>query len=216
METIINQFPQDEVKLQVIKSAVGDISTSDIGLAKDTGAAVFGFNVPPANQISELARVEKVDVNNFSIIYHLADAVKLRLESMLSPRQVEEEIGRGDVLSVFAVTSPNREQRNIAGLRIVKGSLDKRLRVRVLRRNKSIDADEEFTTLYDGPVETLRKFKDEVTTAAKGDECGLALPKFNDFRQGDIISCYRMKQVPRKLGEPTSSPSSSASPSSRT
>jgi translation initiation factor IF-2 len=202
VESTLNQFPQDEVKLRIIRAAVGDISSTDIGLAKDTGAVVLGFNVPPINSTLELARVEKVDVNNFSIIYQLADEVKRRLESMLPPREVEEEVGRGDVLSVFSVTMPNREQHNVAGLRIVRGSLDSRLRVRLLRRNKSVDADEEFATLYDGPIESLKKFKDDITTAKKGDECGLALRKWNDLRPGDLITCYRMKQVPRKLGDP--------------
>lgn len=202
VESTISQFPQDEVKLRIIKSAVGDISTTDIGLAKDTGAVVFGFNVPPMNSVLELARVEKVDINNYSIIYQLADDIKKRLESMLAPREVEEEVGRGDVLSVFSVTMPNREQHNVAGLRVVRGALDSRLRVRLLRRNKDVNADEEYAALYDGPIESLKKFKDDVTLAKKGDECGLALPKWNDLRPGDIISCYRMKQVPRKFGDP--------------
>lgn len=179
---------------------MGQVSESDISLAKDTNAIILGFNVPINNQVSEMARVEKVEMSNYTIIYQLTDVVRTRLESMLSPRQIEEEVGRGEVLSVFTITRHNKDQHRVAGLRVSRGYLDRRLRIKVNRRN-SIDSDTEYTTVYDGVVETIKKHKDDVVSVAKGEECGLALPKYNDFKEGDVVTCYRVKEVPRKLGE---------------
>lgn len=202
VKTALMSLPNDEVKLHIVRAGVGGISSSDIGLAKDTDAIVLGFNVPPPNNVLELARVEKVEVNNYSIIYHLTDAVRHHIERQLEPRRIEDELGRADVLQVFSISLPNKQKRNVAGLRVVKGFIDMRMRVRLMRPKK--DDQSEYVSLYEGTIESLKKFKDPVASVKKGDQCGLGLPKFDDIQPGDVIVCYSERFVPRKLGEPKS------------
>ncbi len=207
VEAAIKLLPRDEVQVRIVRGGVGSVSTSDISLAKDMQASVFLFNVAPTNDVQELARVEKVDISNFSIIYQLCDAVRAKMEAMLPPNEVEEVTGTAEVMSVFSITLPNKTQKKIAGMRITKGTIDRRLKTRVLRRTsvgrRSDDYDEEpMEVAFDGSMESLKRFKDDVLVAKKGDECGVAFAKWDDLRPGDVVLSYKIKQVPRKLAEP--------------
>jgi translation initiation factor IF-2 len=199
VESALLQLRNEEVDVQIVRSGVGlVVLPSDIGLAKDTEASVLGFNVAIPNDILELARVEKVDVRSVDVIYQLLDLVKAKIEAALPPKQIEEVVGQGEVLSVFHVTMPNKVVKAVAGLRVVRGYLDRRLTVKVLRPT---DEKPDGLPIFSGSVESLRKFKTDVNTVKKGEECGLACAKWDELRQGDLIQCIRIKDIPRKFSE---------------
>jgi translation initiation factor IF-2 len=180
------KLPQDEVRVNVIRSAAGAITESDINLALTSDAIVVGFNVRPDAQARELAEKEGVDVRLYRVIYDAIDDVRSALAGMLSPEQQETELGRAEVRALFRVPRAGV----IAGCYVLQGTITRNARARVVR---------DGVVAYDGRVGSLRRFKDDVREVAEGFECGIGIENFNDIKEGDIIEAYEVREVAREL-----------------
>lgn len=176
----------DEVGVQILGSGVGGISGSDATMAATYGAAVFGFNVRADKAAKAALEKEGIDLRYYSIIYELLDDVNAVLSGMLSPELREEIIGTAEVRDVFR--SPRYGA--IAGCMVVEGSVYRNKPIRVLRDN---------VVVYEGELESLRRFKDDVSDVRSGTECGIGVRNYNDVRPGDQIEVYDSKEIAREL-----------------
>ena len=176
----------DEVGVQVLGSGVGGISESDATMATTYGAVVFGFNVRADKAAKALLEREGVDLRYYSVIYELLDDVKAVLSGMLSPELREEIVGIAEVRDVFR--SPRFGA--IAGCMVTEGTVF---------RNKSIRVLRDSVVIYEGDLESLRRFKEDVNDVRSGTECGIGVRNYNDVHVGDQIEVYDAKEVARAL-----------------
>jgi translation initiation factor IF-2 len=182
----LEDLGNEEVGVNVISSGVGGISESDINLALTTGAIVLGFNVRADSGARSLAEKENIEIRYYSIIYQLIDEVKQALSGMLDPEQREEIVGIAEVRDVFR--SPKFGQ--IAGCMVTEGSVFRNKPIRVLRDN---------VVIYEGQLESLRRFKEDAGEVRNGMECGIGVKDYNDVQSGDQIEVFEIKQVERSL-----------------
>ncbi len=175
----------DEVQVNVISSGVGGITGNDINLAMTSNAIVIGFNVRADGTARKLAEAESIELRYYSIIYQLLDDVKSALEGMLSPELREEIVGIADVRDVFS--SPKFGQ--IAGCMVIEGTVYRNEPIRVLR---------DSVVIYQGELESLRRFKDDVNEVRNGTECGIGVKDY-DVKVGDQIEVYKVTEVKREL-----------------
>ena len=182
----LHDFATDEVAVDIVASGVGGITESDINLALTTGAIVLGFNVRAGSSARALAEKEQIEVRYYSVIYNLLDEVKQALSGMLAPETKEEIVGIAEVRDVFR--SPKFGA--IAGCMVVEG---------VVYRNKPIRVLRDDIVIYQGELESLRRFKDDAQEVRNGMECGIGVKDYNDVRSGDLIEVYDVTQVKRSL-----------------
>jgi len=182
----LEEMGNDEVAVRIMSAAVGGISESDINLALTTGSIILGFNVRADKTARDLAEAEKVEIRYYSIIYQLIDEVRQALSGMLKPETREEIVGIAEVRDVFR--SPRFGQ--IAGCMVVEGTVSRNKPIRVLRDN---------VVIYEGQLESLRRFKDDVSEVRTGMECGIGVKDYNDVQPGDQIEVYDVTQVKREL-----------------
>jgi len=175
----------DEVQVNVVSSGVGGITENDINLALTSTAIVIGFNVRADGSARKVAENESVEIRYYSIIYQLLDEVKSALEGMLDPEKVEEIVGIADVRDVFR--SPKFGQ--VAGCMVTEGTVYRSKPIRVLRDN---------IVIYEGELESLRRFKDDVSEVRSGTECGIGVKDY-DVKVGDQIEVFDVKEVAREL-----------------
>ena len=176
----------EEVKARVIHGAVGGINESDIMLAKSSGAPVIGFNVRANRQAKALAEKEGVEIRYYSIIYDLLDDVKGVLEGMLAPEKRETFIGYAEILEIFNITKLGK----VAGCKVTEGKVERGAGVRLLRDD---------VVIHEGELSTLKRFKDEVEKVNAGMECGMGFEGYHDLRKGDVIECFTVEFLDRKL-----------------
>ena len=186
ISSALNDFATDEVAVDIVASGVGGITESDINLALTTGAIVLGFNVRAGGAAKALAEKESIELRYYSIIYNLLDEVKLALSGMLDPETKEEIVGVAEVRDVFR--SPKFGA--IAGCMVVEGSVFRNKPIRVLRDD---------VVIYQGELESLRRFKDEASEVRNGMECGIGVKDYNDVKAGDLIEVYDVTEVKRSL-----------------
>lgn len=179
------ELGNDEVEVNVITAGVGGITDNDINLAASSGAIVIGFNVRASAPTRALAEKEAVEIRYYSIIYQLLDDVKAALSGMLAPERVEEIVGIANVREVF--NSPKFGQ--VAGCMVVEGTVYRNKPIRVLRDN---------VVIFEGELESLRRFKDDVGEVRNGTECGIGVKNY-DVKVGDQIEVFDVKEVARKL-----------------
>ena len=182
----MSEVGNDEVAVQVLGSGVGGISESDATMAATYGATVFGFNVRADKTAKTLLEREGVELRYYSVIYELIDDVKAALTGMLSPEIREEIVGTAEVRDVFR--SPRFGQ--IAGCMVIEGTVHRNKPIRVLRDN---------VVIYEGELESLRRFKDDVADVRNGTECGIGVRNYNDVRAGDLIEVFDTKEIARSL-----------------
>jgi translation initiation factor IF-2 len=180
------KLPQDEVRINVIRSAAGAITESDINLALTSRAIVVGFNVRPDVQARDLAEKEGVDVRLYRVIYDAIDDIRSALGGMLKPEKRETQLGRAEVRAVFRVPKVGL----VAGSYVLEGTIIRNARARVIR---------DGVVAYDGRIGSLRRFKDDVREVSEGFECGIGIANFNDVKEGDIIEAYEVREVAREL-----------------
>ncbi len=171
-----------EVKVNVIHSSVGAISTNDILLASASDAIVVGFNVRPERSAGELAEKEGIDVRLYTVIYNLVDEMKLAMTGLLDPKFQEVFQGRAEVRSTFKVPKAGV----IAGCMVIEGVIPRSASVRLLRDNRVI---------LEGKIGSLRHFKNDVAEVRQGFECGIGIEKFQDIKNGDIIEAFKIEQL---------------------
>ncbi len=182
----VEKFNSDEVSVRMVHSGVGAVNESDISLAHATGAIIIGFNVRATRQAKELADREKVDVRYYSVIYDLVDDIGSALSGLLSPEKRENIIGYAEIREVFNITKVGK----VAGCMVTEGEVKRGAGVRLLRDN---------VVIHEGKLKTLKRFKDEVKEVKSGYECGMAFENYDDMRQGDMIECFEVEEVARKL-----------------
>ena len=186
INSALNDFATEEVAVDIVASGVGGITESDINLALTTGAIVLGFNVRAGGAARALAEKEEIEVRYYSVIYNLLDEVKQALSGMLAPETKEEIVGIAEVRDVFR--SP--KYGAIAGCMVVEGTVYRNKPIRVLRDD---------VVIYQGELESLRRFKDEAAEVRNGMECGIGVKDYNDVKSGDLIEVYDVTQVQRSL-----------------
>jgi translation initiation factor IF-2 len=182
----LGELGNDEVAVQVLGSGVGGISESDATMASTYGAAVIGFNVRADKTAKVLLEKSGMELRYYSVIYELIDDVKKSLSGMLSPEIREEIVGIAEVRDVFR--SPRYGQ--IAGCMVTEGTVFRNKPIRVLRDN---------VVIYEGELESLRRFKDDVGEVRNGTECGIGVRNYNDVRSGDLIEVFDTKEIAREL-----------------
>lgn len=182
----LTKLSNDEVKVEVIASGAGGITESDVHLAIASSAILIGFNVRADATAKRLAEQESVLLHYYSVIYDIVDQVKAALTGMLSPQFKEEIIGIAEVRDVFR--SPKLGA--IAGCMVVEGMIKRNNPIRVLRHN---------VVIYEGTLESLRRFKDDVLEVRQGFECGIGVKNYNDVKTGDLIEVFETIEVKRVL-----------------
>jgi translation initiation factor IF-2 len=175
----------DEVQVNVISSGIGGITENDVNLALTSGAIILGFNVRADGTTRRLAETEGVDIRYYSIIYNLLDEIKAALSGMLEPERVENILGVAEVREVF--NSPKFGQ--VAGCMVVEGVVHRHRPIRVLREN---------IVIFTGELESLRRFKDDVSEVRNGFDCGIGVKNY-DVKIGDQIEVFEIKEVARSL-----------------
>lgn len=185
IQSALADLGNDEVQVNIIVSGVGGITENDINLALTSGAIVLGFNVRADGTARKQAEAESVEIRYYSIIYQLLDEVKSALSGMLDPERVEEIVGIADVREVFR--SPKFGQ--VAGCMVTEGTVYRNKPIRVLRDN---------IVIYEGELESLRRFKDDVNDVRNGVECGIGVKDY-DVKVGDQIEVFDVKEVAREL-----------------
>ena len=186
LTSALNDFATEEVAVEIVASGVGGITESDINLALTTGAIVLGFNVRASSVARELAEKEQIEVRYYSVIYKLLDEVKQALSGMLAPETKEEIVGIAQVRDVFR--SPKFGA--IAGCMVTEGTVYRNKPIRVLRDN---------VVIFQGELESLRRFKDDAQEVRNGMECGIGVKDYNDVKSGDQIEVYEITEVQRSL-----------------
>ena len=186
LTSALHDFATEEVAVEIVASGVGGITESDINLALTTGAIVLGFNVRASAVARQLAEKEQIEVRYYSVIYNLLDEVKQALSGMLAPETKEEIVGIAEVRDVFR--SPKFGA--IAGCMVIEGVVYRNKPIRVLRDN---------IVIYQGELESLRRFKDDAQEVRNGMECGIGVKDYNDVKSGDQIEVYDVTQVQRSL-----------------
>ena len=189
LEAILQAFGDignDEVSVNVLGSGIGGINESDINMALTYDAMVFGFNVRADKPAKVLLDRNRMEVRYYRVIYELLDDVRAILTDMLVPEEREEIVGTAEVREVF--TSPRFGR--VAGCLVVEGTVFRNKRIRVLRDN---------TVIYEGELESLRRFKDDVQEVSNGTECGIGVRNYDDVRLGDLIEVYETREVARAL-----------------
>ncbi len=189
LEAILSALAEignEEVQVTVVSDGVGGIAETDINLAITSGAVVFGFNVRADNAARRVIEAENVDLRYYSVIYDLIDDVRQALTGMLAPELREEIVGVAEVREVFR--SPKLGQ--VAGCMVVEGTVYRNKPIRVLRDD---------VVIYEGELESLRRFKDDVNDVRSGSECGIGVKNYNDVREGDKIEVFDTHEVARTL-----------------
>lgn len=175
-----------EVKVSIIHKAIGEITEYDVLLAAASSAIIVGFNVRPNLKARKLAEAEKVDIRLHNIIYDVINEIKLALEGLLEPEKTEEVLATVEVRETFKVPKIG----TVAGCYVVDGKVVRNNKVRLLR---------DGFVVFDGHINALKRFKDDVREVEQGFECGMSLENFNDIKVGDIIESYTIVETKRKL-----------------
>ncbi len=182
----LSRLSNEEVKVSVVHSGVGAITESDINLALASKSVVIGFNTRADVAARRLAESQGIDIRYYNIIYDAVDEVKAALSGMLAPEKKESVIGLVQIRQIYKISKVG----TVAGCMVLEGLIKRGARVRLLRDN---------VVLFDGELDTLKRFKDDVREVKAGFECGLSLKNYNDIKEGDQLEAYEVLEVARTL-----------------
>ena len=182
VKNALEKLNNEQVKVNVIRAAAGAITESDVLLASASNAIIYGFNVRPSAIVRKKAEEEKVEIRLHRIIYALTEEMEDAIKGKMKKEVVEEVLGQAEVRNVFKISKVGE----IAGCMVTEGSIKINSKCRVLR---------DGTIVYEGTVESLKRFKDDAKEVKQGFECGVKVSNFNDIHENDIIECYEMKEV---------------------
>lgn len=184
----LQKLGTDEVSVSIIHTGAGAISESDVLLASASDAIIIGFQVRPTAQARKLAENEEIDIRLFSVIYDAVDEVRDALEGLLSPEIKEQIMGSVEVREIFKVSKVG----TIAGCYVTDGKIDRNNPLRIIR---------DGVVIYDGEIDALKRFKDDVKEVSSGYECGISIRNYNDLKVGDSFESYRLTEEKRTLEE---------------
>ena len=180
----LDKLTNEEVRVRIIHTGVGAINESDVMLASASNAIIIGFSVRPDASAKSTAEAEGVDIRTYSVIYSAIDDVAAAMKGMLDPEFVEKVIGHAEIRQIFKASSIG----TIAGCYITDGKVTRSSQIRLVRDGRVI---------YDGHLDTLRRFKDDAREVNTGYECGMVFKNYSDLKEGDKIEAYIMEEVPR-------------------
>ncbi len=182
----LERLSTDEVSVEVIHRAVGGINESDILLASTSEAIIVGFHVRPDAGAAAAAERESIEIRIYNVIYEAVEEIRLALEGLLAPEQREITVGMAEIRELFRVPKAG----TIAGCYVQTGTMRRNLPIRLLRDQIQI---------YQGRIDSLRRFKEDVRQVRDGYECGISIENYNDIKVGDVIECYEVVEVARTL-----------------
>lgn len=177
----------DEVRVTIVHSGVGAVNESDIMLASASNALIIAFNVRPDNNARRLADTENIDIRTYRVIYDAIGDVKAAMSGLLAPKFKEVIQGRVEIRKVMKFS-----KALVAGSYVLDGKIFNNSKIRILRDNIEV---------FDGLIDSLRRFKDEVKEVAAGYECGISIVDFRDFKEGDIIEAYKMEEIETSIAD---------------
>ena len=180
----MEKLSSDEVKIRVLHSAAGAITRDDVNLASAFNAIIIGFNIRPDASAREAAEKADVDIRLYTVIYKAIEDMELAMKGLLAPEYREVLLGHAEVRNVFRITGAGI----IAGCYVTDGKMQRNAGVRLLRDN---------VVVFEGKLSSLRHLKDDVKEMAAGYECGMSLEGHNDIKEGDVVECYIMEEIPR-------------------
>ncbi len=183
IQATVLKLAHEEVRVRVLLSSVGQITESDIQLARANSAVIVAFNVRATSQARDLAQREGVDIRYYSIIYDVADDIEKLVRGKVAPKAREVFLGYAEIRKVFDITKTGK----VAGCMVTEGLVKRGAGVRLLR---------EGVVIHNGELTQLKRFKDDVREVARGYECGLSFANFNDLREGDVVECFDVEMVP--------------------
>ena len=186
LQGALHDLGTDEVKVNLVAAGVGAINESDVNLAMTSEAVLLGFNVRADSKAKKLCEQEGIDLRYYSVIYELIDDVKQAMSGLLAPEKREEILGTAQVRDVFRSSKFGA----VAGCMVIEGTLYRNRPIRVLRDD---------VVIFEGELESLRRFKDDVPEVRNGMECGIAVKSYNDVKEGDKIEVFEVKEVARSL-----------------
>ncbi|HTW29157.1 MAG TPA: translation initiation factor IF-2 [Acetobacteraceae bacterium] len=183
IQATVLKLAHEEVKVRVLLAGVGQITESDVQLAKASDAVIVAFNVRATSQARDLAQREGVDIRYYSIIYEVADDIEKLVRGKVAPKAREKFLGYAEIRRVFDITKVGK----VAGCMVTEGVVRRGAGVRLLR---------DGVVIHQGELSQLKRFKDDVREVARGYECGLSFAGFQDLREGDMVECYETELVP--------------------
>ncbi len=175
---------ESEVRVSIVHSGVGAVTESDVMLASAANALIIAFNVRPDANARKLADTEKIDIHTYRVIYEAIDDIQSAMKGMLAPKYKEVIQGKVEIRQVMKFS-----KALVAGSYVLEGKVCNNSKIRIIRDN---------IVLYEGQLESLRRFKDDVKEVAAGYECGITIDNYRDFKEGDILEAYTMEEVPQK------------------
>jgi translation initiation factor IF-2 len=181
----LKDIKSDKVNLSVLHSAAGPITESDVALASASDAIVIGFNIKVEGKAVSVAKREGVSIKLYSIIYELLDQVKDAMLGLLDPEERQRITGQARVKQVFKIT-----RGRVAGCLVINGRVERKVHARVKRGGMEV---------YDGKVDTLRRFQDDVDEVKNGLECGIRLGDYNEYEENDLIEFYELEKIKQTL-----------------
>jgi translation initiation factor IF-2 len=182
----LGKISHPEVQIKVLQALPGGISAADVRLAEASDAVIVGFNVIADESARSLAEELKVEIRRYEVIYKITDDLKATLEGRLKPEEQVVEVGMAMVLRVFNISKSG----NIAGCRVMRGSIERDCRMRIVRDSRVIG---------DYQIESLKREKDDAKEVQRGMECGIKLAGFNDIKEGDTLEAYKIQEIARTL-----------------
>jgi translation initiation factor IF-2 len=186
IEDEIAKLPQDEVSVNVIRSAVGGVTESDVMLASASDAVILAFGVRPVGDARAVAEREGVEIRPYQVIYRAIEELRSAMQGMLTPDEVEETLGSAEVRQTFRASRVG----TIAGCHVLDGRITRGSKVRLIR---------DGTVVWDGEIGSLRRFNDDVREVSAGFDCGIVLRDYADVKDGDVLETYATRQVEREL-----------------
>ena len=184
LRSAFSKLKHPSLEVRIIHDAVGPISETDVGLASASNAVVIAFNVRPEKKAKAMAEQEGVDIRLFSVIYEAVDAVRDAMEGLLEPSIEERFVGKADVRDIFTIP----KMGTIAGCAVLQGKLVRNAHARLVR---------DGIVVYNGKIDSLRRFKEDVREVQSGFECGIGLSDYQDLKEGDVIETFEDREIPR-------------------
>jgi translation initiation factor IF-2 len=185
LNNAFNKLSGEKVKLSIIHSGVGAITEGDVNLAIASKGILIGFNVRPAGKATSLAEENGVEIRLYSIIYDAVDDVKSAMEGLLPTTKVEKLAGKAEVRQIFKIRGVVVAGSYVTAGKIVRGGV-----VRLMRAGEMV---------FEGKVNALKRFKDDVKEVAEGFECGISLEGYSEIKEGDIIESFEVEEIKQKL-----------------
>ena len=174
----------EKAMIHIIQGSAGAVTEGDVKLAEASNAIIIAFNVRPTTPARNEAEKTGVEIRNYNVIYHVTEEIEKALKGMLDPEYKEVYFGRIEVKQVFKISNVG----NIAGAIVVDGKVSKTSKIRIIR---------DGIIIYDGELDSLKRFKDDAKEVVMGQECGIGIKDFNDIKEGDIIESYILEEIPR-------------------